>query len=386
MAEGSANRLAALCRIILVFRLATLLATVLGLVTAPSRPGLVLLALAVALLASYLPMRRWERVAPTLEAHPALLGADVLIAVGILLATGVDGPFFLYTLSTALLAGVVYGNRGAAVFAGVLLAGYYAIVAVRIGELDANFQTTIGDPALYPLAAAGGAAVRRLLERAARADRLLAAEGERRRVAREMHDSLGKTLYGISLSASAVASQLRRDPAHAAEQARALADASRAAADEARALIGGLRADQLSLPLGAAVEAHVRDWSSRSGVAAGVRADRALEASADERYELFCILREALENVERHAGATRVEVELARDDGVQLVVSDDGAGVPTLDLDAIEPAGHFGLLGMRERAERVGGRLELDHTAGGGTTVRAVIPRTRTGLVEAGTA
>lgn len=375
MAEGVPTRLAALCRMILVFRLATLLVTVLGLFDQPSRLGLLLLALAVALVASYLPLRRWERLAPTLEAHPALLGLDVLVAEGILLATGVDGPFFLYTLSTALLAGVVYRRTGATVFAGILLAAYYAIVVARSPALEANFQTMVGDPVLYPFAAAGGAAVRRLLDREARAGRLLAAEGERLRVAREMHDSLGKTLYGLSLSASGVAAQAHRDPVRAAEQARALAEASRVAAEEARTLISGLRADQLSLPLGAAIGQYVREWGGGCGIAADVRADPAADASADERYELFCILREALENVERHAGARRVSVELAARDGLELIVADDGDGVASLHVEAIEPAGHFGLLGMRERAERVGGRLTLAHTPGGGTTVRATVPR-----------
>lgn len=378
MAEHAASdRLAALCRLILVFRLLALLLVLVYPLGQEGSAPVVLAAVVVGLVTSYVPLRRWERLAPTLEAHPALLGIDLLVAQAILLATGVHGPFFLFTLSSALLGGVLYGARGAGVFTAVLLACYYAIVAVRAprGLEVLDFDTLVGAPVLYPFAAAGGAAIRRLLDREAWAQSSLSAERERSRVAREMHDSLGKTLYGLALSANAVAAHAQRSPERAADQARALAAAAQAAGDQARALIGGLRADQPTLALPQAVRTRVEEWSRQSAVPVVLDLDEHADGAPDARYELFAILDEALENVRRHAGARSVRVALGRAGGdLSLRVSDDGVGVPMGSLRELEPAGHFGLVGMRERAERIGGSLRLEPGEDGGTTVTASVP------------
>ena len=82
------------------------------------------------------------------------------------------------------------------------------------------------------------------------------------------------------------------------------------AAEEARGLISDLRSDTLDRPLGDALERYVREWSERNGIAARLQADGVDLPHPGTRYELFCIVREALENVERHAGATQVQVLL----------------------------------------------------------------------------
>jgi signal transduction histidine kinase len=82
--------------------------------------------------------------------------------------------------------------------------------------------------------------------------------------------------------------------------------------------------------------------------------------------------------VERHARASRVEVTLAAEgDEVVLAVRDDGAGLPHADPDAWARAGHYGLLGMRERAAELGGRLDLGGATGAGATVALRIPSPR---------
>jgi signal transduction histidine kinase len=94
------------------------------------------------------------------------------------------------------------------------------------------------------------------------------------------------------------------------------------------------------------------------------------------RYELFCILKEALRNVERHAGASHVDVGLVRGGGeVVLTVSDNGVGLTANgDVHALEPDGHFGLIGMAERAERLAGHFSVHGRPGLGTTIRAAVP------------
>lgn len=372
--------MAALGRLVLNFRLITILLAVLYLsVGEEPIPGLLpgLLLLAVGGLALLL---TWDRFAPVLMRHPLLACLDLVVAVGVLLFTGPDGPFLYYTLGSAFLAGVLYGWMGGLLLSVMLVAGYALVVTVNapVRDVSLGFDALVAVPSLYLLAGAAAAAVRGLLltkaateEELAVTSRRAASSEERARLAREMHDTLGKTLHGIALSAAALPGWVQRRPGRAVEQAGRIAAAAEAAASQARELIADLRSDRLDLPLPQAVDAYVRDWSARAGIDAGCRGGVLPPMSAGSRYELFCILKEALRNVERHASASTVEVELTCADGlVALRVRDDGTGMDAgLDLDALPAAGHFGLVGMRERAERAGGRLEVSRSEPHGTAI-----------------
>jgi signal transduction histidine kinase len=382
----AASAVTGLCQLVLDVRLIALSLTMIGRTVAGSRSGWLTLTLLGGLFGSYVPLRRWHLVGPALMRHPLLLGADACFAVVVLALTGVTSPFFYFTVGTAMLAGVLYGGRGAAVFSVLLVLGYWAVVALETGALDApasaSFQTVVGLPALYPITAVAGASLRALLERQDAAAAALrqaaetaAAAEERERLAREMHDSVTKTLYGIGLSAAALPAWLERDPAVGVEQARALARAAETASREARALIASLRAGEVEEPLADAVREVASGWCRRARV--GLRLDLAGAADADPaaRYELVCVLREALANVERHAAASLVAVRLrALPGGVELQVADDGRGfVPRADPEGLEAAGHYGVVGMRERLRRAGGALALRSRPGRGTTVTATV-------------
>ena len=128
-------------------------------------------------------------------------------------------------------------------------------------------------PALYPLVAVAGAGARRLLDRQAAAEaaladqeRTLAAQAERERLARDMHDSLAKTVHGIGFAALALSRRIRVDPAGAEEDARKLAEDARTAAQEARELLSGLRGrDDAELPLPTAIRSEAARWGERTG-------------------------------------------------------------------------------------------------------------------------
>lgn len=378
MDERSGARLGSLCRIILVFRLGSLLLTLVYFFGAASEVPLLLAAVLLALPASYVPLRRWDRLWPQIQRHPSLLGLDLLFAQAILLLTGVEGPFFLYTLSSALLGGVIYGSRGAVAFSVLLVAGYYGVYGLydSLGEVAETFQVVAGQPALYVFAAGAGAAVRRVLENEAGTESALAAERVRIGVAREMHDSLGKTLHGMALSAEAVSRLAQKDPERAAVRAGELAVAARTAAEEARDLIRDLRADRLSQPLERAVEEFVGEWAGSTDIEVSTHVEAVPIRSPEARYELFSVLREALENVRRHAGAARIVVTLRpAGDEAELEVADDGDGFEPGEPERARGDGHFGLVGMRERAERLGGSLEVTSEPGAGTTIRAIVPR-----------
>jgi signal transduction histidine kinase len=379
------QRYGEIIRLLIVFRMLALLVTIVYIPAKGADAPTLSIALVLAALASWAPLHYWEWLEPRLLRHPSLLAGDLLLTLGILGLAGPESPFMYYTVSTAAIAGVAYGWVGAAYFAVLEAAGYAAVLALRAGagfEAD-GFQELVGLPALYPLTAAAGAALRGVLRGQAEAEARLAdaalvtaAAEERSRMAREMHDSLAKTLHGISLSATGLSRYVHRDPDTAAAEAERLAGAAERAAAESRELIADLRADQLEASLGDAMQHHVGGWSSATGIPVQLHVNGVELHSPTARYELFRILREALDNVRRHAAAGSVTVAVEDNDGgLAIRIADDGVGVPTAsDLLELEPPGHFGLVGMAERAERLGGRMELAPTPGGGTTVVVTLP------------
>ena len=379
-----------LVRLVLLFRLIALNVTIFELPGSPDQVPGVMAGLVVAAFASFLPLRYWDRWAGPLSTRPVFLAADLMLNLTIYAYLGPASPFFLYTLGTPLLAGLLFRTTGAILLGFAMLAGYYVLVVLSgngLAELRAHeardIQALVVLPALYPLAAAGGAAVRGLLDRQAvtqlalaSAERRAAAGAERARVAREMHDSLGKTLYGIALAARGLSHRIEAEAPEAAAAARDLSASAQVAAEEARGLISDLRSDTLDRPLGDALERYVREWSDRNGIEAHLQADGVDLPHPGTRYELFCIVREALENVERHAGATRVQV-LLRDMAPDVVLSvvDDGVGIGGEgDARSLQTNGHYGLIGMAERGERIGATVRIAGQRGAGTTVTVRLP------------
>ena len=200
------------------------------------------------------------------------------------------------------------------------------------------------------------------------AERVIAAqEAERRRLAGDIHDGISQRLISLSYHLDAAADALRDAPEFTAGQlvlAREMIDLT---LNEARAAISGLRPpvlDDLGLADGLASLAR-----SISGVQVVVEAD---ECTLPEHVEiaLYRIAQEALQNVVKHAGASAAGVELRCDPGlVCLRITDDGSGFHP---DATTAG--FGLSGMAERAELVGGHLDIRSAPGRGTTVEARVP------------
>ena len=305
--------------------------------------------------------------------HPGYLAGELVLATLILLLTGVNSPFFYYTLGSALLGGLVYGWAGAGLFSVMLIGVYAWVVSVRDADGAASFVL----PALYPLIAAAGAGLRGLLDRQAATESELASQSERARLARDMHDSLAKTVSGMGFAALALARHIERDPATAATEARKLAEDARQATREAREIIVGLRADAgEQLPLTAALEAEARAWGETSGVRVALAVEEVGELHAVAERELEWILREALRNIERHAGASAVTVRLRRLGGrAVLTVADDGAGFEVPDeLEELAKGRHFGVTGMRERAQLAGGELSVESAPGDGCVLSVWMP------------
>lgn len=196
---------------------------------------------------------------------------------------------------------------------------------------------------------------------------------ERKRLARELHDSVTQTLFSIGLTAEAAAELVEADPARAREQLGHLQSLTRTAMGEMRSLIFELRPAELETEgLAAALRRHV-DVVRRlheQEIELCVDGDRRLPP--DVERGLLRIAQEALGNAVRHSGAGRVTLTLAaRDSRVSLRVEDDGQGFDP--EEAVTRSRRLGLTSMRERAEALGGTLAIDSGAGRGTTIEVEV-------------
>jgi len=383
--DGAGGWLASACRLILNVRAGILLVTLISLSQEEHRE-LTAAAIIVAAAASLIPVLKWDKVGPAIVRHPSYLAGELVLAALILILTGVDSPFFFFTLGTALLGGLVYGYPGAALFSVMLIIVFAYAIHLRspIDTTLVDFRTIVVLPSLYPIVALAGAGARRLLDRQAEAEqtladqeRTLAAQAERERLARDMHDSLAKTVHGIGFAALALSRRIEVDPPGAVEDARKLAADARTAAQEARELLSGLRGrDDAELPLPTAIRSEAARWGERTGVRVGGSLDDVGPLPSLALRELRWILKEALANVERYAHATRVDIHLRRlGDRVTLTIADDGEGFEAPEsLDALADVGSFGLAGMVERARLAGGDLSVESEPGDGCVISVWVP------------
>lgn len=189
-------------------------------------------------------------------------------------------------------------------------------------------------------------------------------ESERARLAREMHDSVAKTLHGLALAAEALAASADASDPKALEalkgQATTVAGAARRAAAESRALLSDLRShtDLLS-----ELTIRTADFESHTQISTSLnhKGGRCPPLPDTTAHHLLAIVSEALENAHRHADAKRVTIELdASETDLTVRVQDDGRGLPgATTLQDATKTGHFGLLGMSERAAALNARIHL---------------------------
>jgi PAS domain S-box-containing protein len=194
-----------------------------------------------------------------------------------------------------------------------------------------------------------------------------AAQEERSRLARDLHDSVTQALFAASLKAEALAAGMESDAAAArAEEVRRL---NRGALAQMRTLLLELRGDPIpDVPIQQLLRSAVDATESRASVVVSLSVRGQAEMPDDVHEAVYRITQEALNNVTRHARAETARVELAHDAaGVRLTISDDGRGFDRTDL----APGRFGLASMREHALQSGGELDVESSVGKGTTVTA---------------
>lgn len=203
------------------------------------------------------------------------------------------------------------------------------------------------------------------LELAHQRDTELATLQERERLARDLHDSLGHALVALSVQLEAIQRLYKVDPERASAQVDELKTLTRASMDDLRRSLAGLRTPGLGeRRLSDALQALSVDTGQRAHLAIACHIhDEANQLSPAHAETLWRVAQEALANIERHAAAHSVQLQLSITSNAALLsIQDDGRGLPP---DADKQPGHYGLRGMRERVEGLGGTLTLTGNSNG---------------------
>jgi signal transduction histidine kinase len=213
---------------------------------------------------------------------------------------------------------------------------------------------------------------RQLQEYAGQAEALAAAE-ERNRLARELHDSVAQTLYGLTLQSEAASRNLSAGQLQAVEEHLAqIYQIARQTLQEIRLLIFELRPPILEKAgLAAALRARLQAVEEHSGLRTEIIGNEISRMPLATEMGLFRIAQEALNNTLKHARASLVRVQLKQGDGKFILeIQDNGEGFNQTEHGS---RGGLGLQGMRERAEELNGKLDIATTPGGGTSIRVEV-------------
>jgi signal transduction histidine kinase len=201
--------------------------------------------------------------------------------------------------------------------------------------------------------------------RSARQRILAAADEERRRIERDLHDGAQQRMVSVAITLGLAKAQIERDPTEAARLIAEAHEEAQLAVKELRELARGIHPALLSdRGLGPALEA----LAARAPIPVEVRGapERPLEPAIEAAA--YYVTAEALTNVAKYAEATCASVVLSVEDGrLRLVVSDDGVGGANL-------ARGTGLRGLRDRVDALDGELDIDSPPGHGTTITVVLP------------
>jgi len=249
-------------------------------------------------------------------------------------------------------------------------AGYFNEDHVRLAEaMSSQASVAVENAVLFEQMQASAVRMRSLSHRLVEAQ-----ESERRHIARELHDEAGQSLASLRFGLRLLEREID-EGGNAAGRVAELMQRTDAVIDGLHRLAADLRPPRLD-PLG--LEAALREYSRSAGSKFGLAVRFKARGFTSERLPmavetaLYRVVQEAMTNVVRHARATRVDVMAERrGDRVLVMVEDDGVG---FEPHQVQRGEHLGLLGLRERAEALGGTLTLESAPGAGTTVVVEVP------------
>jgi signal transduction histidine kinase len=313
-----------------------------------------------------------------------MLSIDTLLAWGIILV-------FVRDFYTAAYAGFVYiileaavrfGIIGSLTLALVFIIGLYGAFLYREAAFGARFSTSgyaFWTALMLIVSVSVGMIVhegrrqRRQSEIYLRENTLLS---ERHRIARDLHDTVLKTLQGLSLEARALGSRTALTPS-VKETARYIEDVCSYTSREIREVIFALRSERTATGIGEQILRMLNDWDE----ATGIESDFELSGEdvilpSEPARQVRNIVAEALTNIQRHAVASRVRITVNIFSGtLNIEINDNGCGIECSmdDLHVFVAEGKLGIAGMKERVELMGGQFSLSSDQGG-TRINLHVP------------
>jgi signal transduction histidine kinase len=191
---------------------------------------------------------------------------------------------------------------------------------------------------------------------------------ERNRLARELHDTLAHSLTALSVSLETVKAYFDIDKEKTRELIDRSLEATRHGVDETRRALKALRASSLEeMGLELAIQRAAESAATRFNLKLTLDLQNPMPSlSPDVEQTIYRIAQESIENITNHSRAKSFDIHLTSNSHTTLIIQDDGIG---FDSDATEPSGHFGLVGMHERAGLAGGTLKIESEKGKGTKV-----------------
>jgi len=208
---------------------------------------------------------------------------------------------------------------------------------------------------------------------------IMGQEAERARLAREIHDGPAQALANTVMRLQLVEQMFRHQPNEVEGELAKLRVAVQDSVKDVRRFLFNLRPASLTdVGLVPTLRQHIRDYSEQYDVEVELNVPDNLRLSPDQELVVFRVIQEALQNIHKHAEATKIEVDLThRADGPLTVnVHDNGKGFNPKLARQRQPSSS-GLVSMRERAATVGGTLQIDSTPGSGTTISLSLPTSR---------
>ena len=311
-----------------------------------------------------------------------ILAGDFILCITLVIYTnGLNSSFLLYSLTPIMTAALLFEEKIAlslAASASILL----SITHIALSQFSNRFAwimhghnlTLLIVYTLFSFVAAivpyrTNLNIRRRIEREAIIE-------ERRRIAREIHDGVAQSLGYLNLKTRQV-----RDSVSSQNTVQALTELAdvhkivQDTYDDIRESIDQLTTEIRTLPLIPTLTDYTREFGSNNGIRVKFSAPRAfLDLSPVAELQLLRIVQEALTNVRRHAQASEVRIELENsNETVQITIKDNGRGFNLDELDD-PPPGYHGLNIIKERAEGLGGSLDITTSPGEGTEVIVNLP------------
>jgi len=367
----------------LAYALAVMFTQVVPGLSAPAMPPLQLyIILAIlgvyTILKVFSPLRWRERSTMT---YLILVGDFLLCILLVIYTNGLNSPFLLYSLAPIMTAALLFEERVALSLAATASLSL-SITHLALSQFSERFTwimqgynlTLLIVYTLFSFVAATvpyriNLNIRRRIEREAIIE-------ERRRIAREIHDGVAQSLGYLNLKTKLVSDSVSSQ--NTVQALTELSDIRQIVQDtyeDIRESIDQLTTEIRNLPIIPALANYTREFSDNNAIRVQFDVPKAFpQLSPVAELQLLRITQEALTNVRRHALATKVEVKLEKTkQTVEMLVKDNGQGFNLADLEK-SPPGYHGLNIIRERAEGLGGSLNISTAPGEGTEVKVSLP------------